>query len=240
MKRKKELMLILAIIVTFLATAVFLPGLISAGSLEPSGPPGPTMKTLDEIYGKLETIESKLEHDLALVEETGQRIEYHVGDDGSLRKGVVWPLPRFKDNGNGTVTDNLTGLIWLKDTRPFGTSTWDRACDICAELQSSYLEHLNDGSGAGDWRLPNIKELQSLVHFGCENPALPNTVGGCGGAPDDPFIGLQSSEYWSSTTSAFNSDAAWAVYFRDGSVYLEGKNESNYVWCVRNEYFHRH
>ena len=46
---------------------------------------------------------------------TGQTTCYATGDDGDLEKGVAWPNPRFTDNGNGTVTDNLTGLIWLKN-----------------------------------------------------------------------------------------------------------------------------
>ncbi len=46
---------------------------------------------------------------------TGQTTSYATGDDGDLQVGVDWPLPRFTDNNNGTVTDNLTGLIWLKN-----------------------------------------------------------------------------------------------------------------------------
>ena len=45
---------------------------------------------------------------------TGQKTSYATGDDGALRKGVSWASPRFTDNGDGTVTDNLTGLVWLK------------------------------------------------------------------------------------------------------------------------------
>ena len=51
----------------------------------------------------------------ALVPQTGQTDYYAAGDDGALQKGVPWPTPRFTDNGNGTVTDNLTHLIWLKN-----------------------------------------------------------------------------------------------------------------------------
>ena len=60
----------------------------------------------------------------ALVPETGQTATYAIGDDGQLEKGVAWPNPRFTYNGDGTVTDNLTGLIWLKDTNCRGQRTW--------------------------------------------------------------------------------------------------------------------
>ena len=56
----------------------------------------------------------------AMLPKTGQTTSYAAGDDGALQKGVAWPNPRFTDNGNGTVTDNLTGLIWLKNANCFG------------------------------------------------------------------------------------------------------------------------
>ena len=46
---------------------------------------------------------------------TGQTTSRHAGDDGAIRAGVAWPTPRFKDNGDGSVTDNLSGLVWLQD-----------------------------------------------------------------------------------------------------------------------------
>jgi hypothetical protein len=56
----------------------------------------------------------------APVEKTWQWISYATGDDGDYEHGAMWPDPRFTDNGNGTITDNLTGLIWLKDADCFG------------------------------------------------------------------------------------------------------------------------
>ncbi len=70
------------------------------------------MHTLDDIYALVGL--------RAPVPKTGQTTSYATGDDGILQKGVVWPIPRFKDNNNGTVTDNLTGLIWLKNANCFG------------------------------------------------------------------------------------------------------------------------
>ena len=101
--------------VAFVAAGFFLPGLISAGDLEPTDPPGSTMHTLDEIYNKLNQLVPGSGN--ANVEKTGQTVYYSTGDDGYFEKGVAWPAPRFTDNGDGTVTDNLTGLIWLKNGR---------------------------------------------------------------------------------------------------------------------------
>ncbi len=173
----------------------------------------------------------------APVPKTGQTATYATGDDGDLEKGVAWPTPRFTDNGNGTVTDNLTGLVWTKDANMFGLLKWYDgstypACEACATLNSG--EHgLTDGSVEGDWRLPNLRELQSLIHYGFFDPALPNTLGTGQWTEGDPFTDVQSSYYWSSTTGAGYPSYAWSVYFVGGGVYYGGKGNGLYVWCVR-------
>lgn len=119
----------------------------------------------------------------APVARTGQTTAYATGDDGSLQKGVVAPTPRFTDNGNGTVTDRLTGLVWLKEgtcakfylgdnTATGNPRPWAQAVQS-ANLLATGLCGLTDGSRAGDWRLPNRKELDSLIDLGRSNPALP-------------------------------------------------------------------
>ena len=85
----------------------------------------------------------------APVEQTGQTTSYATGDDGDHEKGVEWQNPRFTDNGDGTVTDNLTGLIWLKDANCFGTRTWNNALSDSNGLASGSCG-LTDGSNAGD------------------------------------------------------------------------------------------
>jgi hypothetical protein len=155
---------------------------------------------------------------------TGQTTSYAAGDDGDRERGVAWPDPRFTDNGNGTVTDNLTGLIWLKNANCAGYMNWNNALNFCKNLSSGSYG-LTDGSVAGDWRLPNRKELLSLIDYSRYNPALPQ---------GHPFTNVQSSWYWSATTYAIGTYYAWVVYMYYGNVYYNDKTDgSNYVWPVR-------
>jgi hypothetical protein len=163
---------------------------------------------------------------MKVVSKTGQTVTYGTRDDGALQKGVAWPTPRFTDNGNGTVTDNLTRLIWMKNANAFGARTWDQALGDANGLQTGQHD-LSDGSKPGDWRLPNLRELQSLVDYGRYGPALP---------ADSPFTweGLQmESAHWSSTTGAYGSTSAWRVHFYDGFVDGGDKTSGMFVVCVR-------
>jgi hypothetical protein len=168
----------------------------------------------------------------APVPKTGQTTSYATGDDGALRKGVAWPTPRFTDNGNGTITDNLTKLIWMKNANAFGTKTWAQALTIASNLQSGDAG-LTDGSQPGDWRLPNRKELESLVDCQFWDPPLPNTLGTGKWAEGNPFQVVQSSSYWSSSTYADSTAYAWFAHFNDGYVNGYDKSINYYVWCVR-------
>jgi hypothetical protein len=157
--------------------------------------------------------------------QTGQKTTYATGDDGDLEKGVFWPVPRFTDHGNGTITDNLTGLMWTKNANlAGGAKFWQEALD--------YVKSINSGAGLGgyhDWRLPNRKELFSLIDHSKWDPALPAS---------HPFQNVQSDCYWSSTTDAFSTDGAWIVSMWDGFVYYLSKKPSDsdgfYVWPVRS------
>ena len=121
------------------------------------------------------------------------------------------------DNGNGTVTDEATGLIWQQETIPNNTMSWRQAL--------SYCERLNLG-GHTDWRLPTIKELISLVDYRRHNPAIDTAY----------FLtAVVSSLYWSSTTYASDTLLAWSVYFYNGHDYMNYKNVSLYVRAVRGE-----
>src|SRR5262249_27768511 len=88
---------------------------------------------------------------------TGQTTIYALGDDGDIQAGVPFPTPRFTDDANGTVRDNLTGLIWLRNANCFGPKAWADALFAAGTLASGSCD-LTDGSVQGDWRLPNVKE----------------------------------------------------------------------------------
>ena len=173
---------------------------------------------------------------LASVERSGQITSYSTtgGEDGDLKKGVVWPKPRFKDNGNGTVTDNLTKLIWLKNANAFGLQTWGQAL-VDANTLSSGSSGLTDHSKAGDWRLPNVKELQSLIDLAYSKPALSSASGTSQWTSGNAFTGVESSLYWSSTTLPVNTAYAWYVSLFYGEVNTEygHKDNTRYVWPVR-------
>ena len=177
---------------------------------------------------------------LAGVAKTGQTLCYDslgavvscagTGQDGQIKAGVAWPNPRFTVS-NGTVTDNLTGLIWLKNANCFGFRTWTQALSDANGLASPGCG-LSDGSTAGQWRLPNVKELQSLIDFAYVNPALSNAAG-TGQLTGDSFTGVQSNYYWSSTTTPADTDFAWYVYLSIGYVNVDNKTNPYYVWPVR-------
>ncbi len=149
---------------------------------------------------------------------TGQTTSYATGDDGDLEMGVAWPPTRFTPSGD-CVTDNLTGLMWAKNANlPNGTKTWQQALD--------YFASMNSGAGLcghHDWRLPNRKELRSLIDYSQYAPALP---------AGHPF-NVQSVSYWSSTTGAGKTGGAWYVDMWYGGVYGYDKGNSYYVWPVR-------
>jgi hypothetical protein len=155
----------------------------------------------------------------APVPKTGQTTSSAAGDDGALQKGVAWPTPRFIDNLNGTVTDKLTGLVWMKNANAFGLQTWEQALSDANSLASG-SNGLTDGSNPGDWRLPNIRELTSL------GPPFPE---------GHPFTNVDTTAmyYWSSTSHP-NNVYALTVFFGYGYVSVDGKSHPIKVWFVRD------
>ncbi|MBF0153337.1 MAG: DUF1566 domain-containing protein [Magnetococcales bacterium] len=148
----------------------------------------------------------------------------YVGDDGQVRKGVAWPSPRFTDNSDGTVTDHVTGLVWLKNANCFGTQTWAASLASANTLASGACS-LTDNSVAGDWRLPNKVELKSLIDISQTSyPPLPTS---------HPFSGVVNSLYWTSTTYAKSTSYAWDVGFISGYVTHGLKTGTYGVWPVR-------
>src|SRR5215203_254593 len=146
-----------------------------------------------------------------------------TGQDGDIQAGTHWPEPRFVDNEDGTVTDKVSGLIWLKDADYFGEVTWEQALENAKSLASG-SGGLKDGSVAGDWHLPNIREIQSLIDYGSEDPILPH---------GHPFTGVKPSIYWTSTTLAAAPTLAWMMTLGIGPTVFDLKLNDNRMWPVR-------
>ena len=119
----------------------------------------------------------------------------------------------FTDNGDGTITDNLTQLVWQK-TPNNSAQTWESAL--------TYAEVLSLGT-ATDWRLPNIKELQSLNDESLSNPSANTTF--------FPTIGVHN--YWSGTSLPNQTTKAWFWNTQFGITSYDVKTNVNNVICVR-------
>jgi len=140
---------------------------------------------------------------------------------------------RYKDNGNGTITDNRSGLIWLKNANCFGALNWEKAKQSAATLASGQCG-LRDGSGAGDWRLPTKEELKAMMDKKYKIPALSNAKGTAQWKEGEVFSSVQSG-YWSSATHAGTTSYAWYANLNDGYVGADLKTSNNNVWPVRDK-----
>lgn len=162
---------------------------------------------------------------LGVVPRTGQSLCYDTagkviscagtGQDGERRIGAPWPEPRFEMRPAG-VLDRLTGLLWRRNANltPHPVR-WDEALATVAKL--------NQAGEGSDWRLPTINELESLVDCAAHSPALPS---------GHPFADVQDI-YWSSTTSLFEPDWAWALYLEKGATGVGQKRFAQFsVWAV--------
>ncbi|MDQ7786428.1 MAG: DUF1566 domain-containing protein [Thermodesulfovibrionales bacterium] len=158
--------------------------------------------------------------------QTGQDTSYASGDDGDVQSGIEWPDPRFIDNKDGTVTDTLTGLMWLQDGACLGTANWSNALDTVSGLNAAPSQYLCTGySGPySDWRVPGIREMESLINYGAgDASAWLNTNG---------FINIRAGSYWSSTAHQ-NGKQAWVIKMTNGNGTLSSMGKSNYVAAVR-------
>jgi hypothetical protein len=162
-----------------------------------------------------------------------------TGQDGEIQAGVAWPSPRFTDQMDGTVTDNLTGLIWLKDancinsshpafdgddTAQDGKVTWQHALDFVAGMNNGTFPDCSHGYN--DWRLPNRKEFFSLISFSTAYPNLPLP-------PGHPFTNVGINSFWSSTTQPSTPAKAIFVSMTDGKMWEVAKTDDLIVWPVR-------
>ena len=130
------------------------------------------------------------------------------------------PGERFALDGD-SVRDQLTGLIWSRNADPLGRPLpWEEALAAVDGLNRAAQDR------ATDWRMPNIRELESLVDLQADSPALPE---------GHPFTNVRDV-YWSSTTSVYEARYAWALYSRDGMVGVGFKPDTGFhLWPVRGK-----
>jgi hypothetical protein len=165
-----------------------------------------------------------------------------VRPPGPADKGCFSNTNRYTDCGNGTVTDGVTGLIWLKDANCFGQADWKSASDLAAALAEGQCG-LTDNSSAGQWRLPTPEEWRditadhqdySMLRTGCV-PSIANDAGtGCWATGPSSFSGVLTAFYWSSATDPGFPTVAWNANLFSGNVVREGKTSVGvWVWPVR-------
>jgi hypothetical protein len=138
------------------------------------------------------------------------------------------PTSQFTDHADGTVTDNQTSLMWAKC--PLGLS--GASCAAGSEQWLTWGDALQAGessdlAGHADWRLPNIKELTSIIELRCGAPAVNSAV-----FPNTPI----SNDFWTSSPSAFDATAAWTVLFvfAGDSPSVSSRSDMNLVRLVRS------
>lgn len=141
-----------------------------------------------------------------------------TGQDAEFRRGVTWPEPRFEQYEE-VVLDRLTELIWTRNANPAEFPlTWQESLD--------YISGMNKEKAFGysDWRLPNRRELRSLVSHQTKKPALPK---------GHPFTNIFLGWYWTSTTSMINPAYAWYVHMEGARMFYGNKEQFSLLWPVR-------
>lgn len=149
---------------------------------------------------------------------------------GNPNGGVAESTPdsRFLNNNDGTVTDQRTRLVWKRCTEG---QTWETASSTCAggTVMYSWADALalaknTTFAGSSDWRLPNRKELESIVEFCGHSPAINLAI----------FPATPAERFWSSSTYLPSTASAWEVYFFDGYAGATNKAYPNYIRLVRD------
>jgi len=183
---------------------------------------------------------------------SGQTTSFGPGSDGDVQAGAMLS---YTDYGDGTITDTNTGLMWEKKDRSgsihdWGNQyTWGMTSDpytMNGTMVTAFLATLNQApcfAGHCDWRIPNVKELQSIVNYGGPpfGPAVSaafdtNCVAGCtvdgNGGPLCSCTG-GGVEHWSATSYDSNPNYAWAVSFFHGALREGARSATYHVRAVR-------
>ena len=140
-------------------------------------------------------------------------LEYATRFVSSTSTAALSPTHHFANNGNGTVADLDTGLTW-QQAETGSALNWEAALQYAEGLSLA---------GCTDWRLPNIKELQSINEETLAYPSVDTNF----------FAGANSSRHWSSSTLVNLTNRAWYVDFQLGLVSYEDKLTNLFVRCVR-------
>jgi hypothetical protein len=168
------------------------------------------------------------------------RLYFYNGVDDVADKGDKWSVlavrgrqagawDNLADSGNGTVTDENTGLVWLQRTADVNSDgviddrdrmNWQEALAWCENLVYA---------GHDDWRLPTIKELATIVDVNTSSPA----------ADTGYFPDTLSSPYWSSTTGSQLPGCAWSIDFNHGDSTYFGSSGDLFEYSKASEYYVR-
>lgn len=140
------------------------------------------------------------------------------GQDGEYQSGRSWPVPRFREAGEELIEDRATGLVWCRNgsLHEFPLN-WSEALEAVAAMNRE------QAFGRNDWRLPNRRELRSLIDHSRRQPAL---------SEGHPFEGVVQSWYWTATTAAIHRRYAWYLHFEGGRLFYGNKTDYYCVWPV--------
>jgi hypothetical protein len=217
---------------------------IGGGDVADGAGPG-TYSTLGQVFRRLKSV--YLEIQVAgevLVPRIRVLSAAYALDDATVDPPCYSASNRFTDCGNGTVTDAVTGLVWLKTVNCsafFGSSkTYVQANSTVAQLGDGQCG-LTDASQPGDWRLPSRGEIEVLINLavasGCGSPFLPDQTGlGCCGTGTCSFTSVSTDiGYWSATSVDTNPANAWYYNLGPGThVTSLFKGVGEHVWAVRS------
>ena len=137
-----------------------------------------------------------------------------------------WQNNRYTDKGDGTILDKSTNLIWKQCAEGLSGDNCATGSAIAVNWQQA-LQQANSSTFAGksNWRLPNIKELSSLVKLNCYLPAMNEVL----------FPNIPAENFWSSSPNSSSSGKAWVIYFGYGDDSNSYRSTSNMSRLVRSE-----
>jgi len=189
----------------------FSPAIFYAESWAPSGVNPAKYWSATSRGGNTNDMAWFMDYEYGRISSYYNNVSYYVR---CVRNGIEPSDAGFIDNGDETVTDPQTGLVWAKAAAQ-DKQTWQDALGYCNTL---YL------AGQDDWRLPNIQELRSILRLSTGDDGIDTSV--FSGALDDP--------YWASTSFDASPSQAWAVAFNGNGDGWYTKNSTFNVRCVRS------